>query len=406
MIMAAVARAGEVTLPLGMDRRDRLRIGVAGMGRAFMIMVPTLRAHPRIHVVAGADPRDDARARFEADFAARTYATVDALCADPDVQAIYVATPHELHAGHVRTAARAGKHVLVEKPMAITLAQCDAMIAAARDAGIVLMVGHSHSFDAPVLRTRALIDSGRYGGVRMIAALQYTDFLYRPRRPEELDTRSGGGAVFSQGAHHVDVARLLAGAPVRSVRAATLAWDATRPTEGGYTAFVTFENGAVASLTYSGYGHFDSDEFCGWIGELGQSKDPGRHGAMRALLRQARTPADEEALKHARGYGARAADAPPAVGHNHFGLVLVSCDQADLRPLADAVMVYGNDMVERLPVDPPVVPRAEVFDEFCDAVAGVRPALHTGEWARATLAVCLAILQSARENREVEVKEK
>jgi phthalate 4,5-cis-dihydrodiol dehydrogenase len=405
MIMAAVAPGGAATLPLGMDRRDRLRVGVAGMGRAFMIMVPTLRSHPRIHVVAGADPRDDARARFEADFTARTYATVDALCADPDVQAIYVATPHELHAEHVRAAAHAGKHVLVEKPMAITLAQCDAMIAAAREAGVVLLVGHSHSFDAPILRARALIDSGRYGGVRMIAALQYTDFLYRPRRPEELDTRAGGGAVFSQGAHHIDVVRLLAGVPVRSVRAATLAWDRARPTEGGYTAFVSFDNGAVASLTYSGYGHFDSDEFCGGIGELGQNQDPGRHGAMRALLRRARTPADEEALKHARGYGPRAAEAPPPAAHNHFGLLLISCDQADLRPLPDAVMVYGNDTVERLPIDPPEVPRAEVFDELCDAVAGLRPALHTGEWARATLAVCLAILESARENREVVVKE-
>ena len=71
-----------------------MRIGVAGMSRAFTIMVPTLRAHPRISVVAGADPRAEARTRFEADFAARTYATVDALCADPDVEAIYVATPH------------------------------------------------------------------------------------------------------------------------------------------------------------------------------------------------------------------------------------------------------------------------------------------------------------------------
>ena len=384
-----------------MDPLRRLRIGVAGMGRGFAIMVPTLRAHPRVAVVAGADPRPEARARFETDFAARTYADFDALCADPQVQAVYVATPHQFHAGHVRAAARAGKHILVEKPMAITLAECDDMIAAAHAAGVVLLVGHSHSFDAPIVRARALIDSGRYGRVRMITALNYTDFLYRPRRPEELDTRAGGGAVFSQGAHHVDVVRLLAGAPVRSVRAATLAWDAARPTEGGYTSFMSFDNGVAASLTYSGYGHFDSDELCGWIGELGQRKDPGRHGGARALLRKASTPAQEEALKHARGYGASGAEAPPPAGHNHFGLVLVSCDEADLRPLPDGVMVYGNDAVERIPIGPPAVPRAEVLDELCDAVEGVRPPLHTGEWARATLAACLAILQSAREGREV-----
>jgi predicted dehydrogenase len=103
-------------------------------------------------------------------------------------------------------------------------------------AGVALIVGPSHSFDAPIARTKMLIDSGTYGRVRMITALNYTDFLYRPRRPEELDTRQGGGVVFSQGAHQVDVARLLAGSPVRSVRAVTGAWDPARPTEGAYTA--------------------------------------------------------------------------------------------------------------------------------------------------------------------------
>ena len=93
------------------------------------------------------------------------------------------------------------------------------MIAAARHAGVHLIVGHSHSFDAPILRTRALIASGEYGAVRMITALNYTDFLMRPRRPEELDTAQGGGAVFNQAAHQVDIVRLLGGGRVKSVRA-------------------------------------------------------------------------------------------------------------------------------------------------------------------------------------------
>ena len=106
----------------------------------------------------------------------------------------------------------------------------------------------------------------------MINALNYTDYLYRPRRPEELDTSKGGGAVFNQAAHQVDIVRLVAGAPVTGVRALTGSWDATRPTEGAYATLLTFANGAFASLVYSGYGHFDSDEFEGWIGEMGQTK--------------------------------------------------------------------------------------------------------------------------------------
>ena len=126
--------------------------------------------------------------------------------------------------------------------------------------------------------------------------------MYRPRRPEELDTARGGGVVFSQAAHQVDVARMLGG-EVRSVRAVTGSWDPARPTEGAYTALVTFDGGAFGSLTYSGYGHFDGDELCDWVSETGQRKDPGRHGAMRALTREAGSAEDEAALKNRRGYG-------------------------------------------------------------------------------------------------------
>ena len=80
--------------------------------------------------------------------------------------------------------------------------------------------------------------------------------------------------MFNQAAHQVDIVRLVGGGRVASVRAATGAWDPSRPTEGAYAALLTFADGAFASLTYSGYGHFDSDEWQGWIGEMGQKKTP------------------------------------------------------------------------------------------------------------------------------------
>ena len=146
----------------------------------------------------------------------------------------------------------------------------------AKKGGVKTIVGHSRSFDAPVLRLRALIARGEFGAVRMINAINYADYVYRPRRPEELDTAQGGGAIFSQAAHQVDIVRLLGGGLVTGVRAATGAWDKTRPTEGAYAALLTFANGAFASLSYNGYGHFDSDEFQGWIGEMGLPKAPCR----------------------------------------------------------------------------------------------------------------------------------
>ncbi len=382
-----------------MSARRTLRVGVAGLGRAFTVMLPTLARDPRVTLVAAADPRAEARQRFAADFAAKSYATVAGLCDDPAVEIVYVATPHQLHAEHAILAARHGKHLLVEKPMALTLEDCTAMIEAARRASVHLIVGHSHSFDAPIARTRALIDSGVYGAVRMIHALNYTDFLYRPRRPEELDTAQGGGAIFNQAAHQVDIVRLLGGGMVKSVRAATGAWDKSRPTEGAYSALLTFEGEAFASLSYSGYGRFDSDEFSDRIGEMGQTKDPGARGSSRRFA-----SADEEAaFKNARNYGGAAYRplAEQAPSHQHFGTIIVSCERADLRPMPNGVMIYQDGAAGLDPLPPPTVPRAEVIDELYGAVVDGRVPLHDGPWAMATLEVCLAMLRSAQEGRGV-----
>ena len=269
------------------------------------------------------------------------------------------------------------------------------MIDAARNARVALVVGHSHSFDRPILQARKIIDWGLVGKVRMITAFNFTDFLYRPRRPEELATERGGGVVFNQAAHHVDIVRLLGGGRVKSVRAATGAWDAARHTEGAYSCLLSFEDGAFATMVYSGYAHFDSDEFSGWIGESGQRKDPAQYGLARQLLRSTR---DELALKYGRKEVKK--DAGPVM-HQHFGSLIVSCDGADLRPLPSGVMIYG-DAEQRLdPLPPPEVPRAEVIDELYGAIVEGRAPLHGGEWALATMEVCLAILRSAREQKEV-----
>ena len=387
-----------------MTTSARLKLGVAGLGRGFMVMLPTFRAHPDVELVAAADPRAEAREQFVRDFGGSAYPDFEALCDDARVDALYISTPHQFHAGHVVAAAARGKHVMVEKPMAITLAECATMIEAADRAGTRLLVGHSHSFDAPYLRTHELVAGGAYGAVRMIHATYYTDFMYRPRRPEELDTARGGGVVFSQGAHQVDVVRLLGGGLATGVRARTGAWDRTRPTEGAYTAILDFENGAFASLTYSGYGHFDSDELAGWVGELGNARDPADYGAARAALRGVEAGAAEAALKEQRGYGAMQARERPAAGHNHFGAVVISCDRADLRPLPNGVMIYDDRRAWLDPLPPPAGPRAEVIDELYGAVVRGIPPLHDGRWAMATLEVCLAILESSRTNSAVRLR--
>src|ERR1700733_9677734 len=152
-----------------------MRLGVVGLGRAASSMLPSLGAHPRIALVTAADP--DARAR-------ERFARADELCRGGAVAAVSIATPHQRHAADVEIAARYGKHAIFEKPMALTLDECDRMVAAARAAGTVLIVGHTHGFDPAVMAMREVIARGELGVLRMIVNVVYTDFLYRPRRPE------------------------------------------------------------------------------------------------------------------------------------------------------------------------------------------------------------------------------
>lgn len=386
----------------------RLRVGVAGLGRAFTLMLPTLTADPRVELVAAADPRPEATQRFALEFGGRVYASVEALCADSAVEAVYIATPHQFHAEHVDAAAARGKHVLVEKPMAITLDECRRMIHAAERANIRLVVGHSHSFDAPIVRAREIIASEALGAVRMINAQYYTDFLYRPRRPEELITSRGGGAIFIQAPHQVDIVRLLGGGHVHSVRAQTGAWDPARATEGAYAALLAFEDGSYASLGYSGYAHFDGDELCGDIGEMGGVKKAAEYGAARRNLRRAGDADEEAALKNARNYGGAdyvtgggAAPEAAATWHQHFGLVVVCCEHGDLRPMPNGVMIYGDGRKHLESLPQPRVPRGEVIDELYGSIVSGHTPVHSGRWALATLEVCLAMLQSARERRDI-----
>tara|TARA_A100001391_G_scaffold204802_1_gene201813 strand:+ start:1263 stop:2447 length:1185 start_codon:yes stop_codon:yes gene_type:complete len=377
-------------------------LGIVGLGRGFVLTLPALQANPAVRLAAAFDLRADAREHFASAFGAKAFDSLDALLASDEVEAVYIATPHELHAKQVIAALRAGKHVLVEKPMATNVADCIAMDDVAKGSGRVLVVGPSHGFDAPVQKAAELVGSGKFGAPRMVTAFNFTDFMFRPRRPEELDTARGGGVVYSQAAHQIDVVRRIVGRPVTSIRATAGNWDSTRPSEGAYAALMQFEGGASATLTYSGYAHYDSDELLGWVSELGHPKDPANYGAARRRLATLSRD-DEIKAKLARTYGPHSGpDLPsPAPHHENFGFVLVSCEHADLKLSPDGIAVYGDAERRFIGIDPPTHPRAEVLSEFVDAVRGERTPIHDGRWGVETMACCAALLESSRHHREI-----
>ena len=385
-------------------KTQTIGLGVVGLGRAFTLMLPTFTQDERIRLVAGVDPRDSAREQFRHDFDAQAYDNIEALCNDNNVEVVYIASPHQFHAEHIRQVARAGKHILVEKPLAIDIEDCSDIVRTMDSAAVSLIVGHSHSFNGPVLHAHRLLQAGQFGAVKMIHALNYTDFIYRPRRPEELDTSMGGGVVFSQGAHQVDIVRLLGGGLVKSVRACAGQWDPARPTESAYSALLTFESGAFASITYSGHGHFDSDELMNGVGEMGNEKNAADYGNARRRLKQIDSPDAEAQLKADSNYGGRSYQFKPAAPtphHQHFGHLVVSAAQADLRLMPDGLIIYEDERRRAEPTPKNPVPRAEVVDELWRVVRQGEKPLHDARWARATTEVCLGILESAKTGVEL-----
>ena len=386
-----------------------MRFGVIGLGRAGSGMLSALAKHPGIRVTAAADLHRQHRDRFEADFAGEAFPDAEDVCRSPNVDAVYIATPHEMHAQHLRMAAAYGKHAIVEKPMALTLEDCEAMSAAAEEAGIVLVVGHTASFNPTVQKMRRLVVDGEYGRLGFITATAYTDFLYRPRRPEELVTALGGGIMYNQVPHQVDAARFIAGGMARSVRAATLDLDPERHTEGSYTAFLDFENGAVATLTYSGYDHFNSSELAGGSAP----EEAEQYGRTRRALRAAQSPEEETSMRINTGYGGerpvvreRASQGAPSLLQGELGSFLVTCEGADLRMLPEGVGAYTTDGFRLVEPDPwrGVQGRGAVIDEVYFAVTEGRPVAHHGRWAKATMEVCLAMLESSRTRSEVPLR--
>jgi phthalate 4,5-cis-dihydrodiol dehydrogenase len=382
-----------------------LRVGVIGLGRAGSGMLAALARHPDVQVTAAADLHSEHRDRFRIDFEGEVYENADELCAHAPVDAVYIATPHELHAAHAQAAAQHGKHIILEKPMALTLDDCDRIIESVQRAGVQMVVGHTASFNPSVQKMREMIVSGEVGRVGLLSATAYTDFLYRPRRPEELVTELGGGIIFNQVPHQVDAARYVAGGMARSVRAGAWILDPSRPTEGCYSAFLEFQDGAVASLVYSGYDHFNSRDL-----SLPAPPDPKHYGKSQRELQQVHSQDEETAWRIRTGYGGeqsvsreRESRGGQSLLQSELGSFIVTCERADMRMMADGVAVYSADGLKVAPPEPwrGVPGRGAVIDELFYAITKQKPLVHHGRWAKASLEVCLAALESARSRCEM-----
>jgi phthalate 4,5-cis-dihydrodiol dehydrogenase len=387
----------------------RLRMGIAGIGQGGGGMLPAMASMREMELVAGADINPLTRDRFHDRYPqAKVYPTVAELCQDPAVQAVWVSSPNRFHCEHAIEALTHGKHVVVEKPMAVTLDEADRMNRAARENGVILIAGHTNSFELHVRAMRKIVNSGKLGRLCAVHVWSYTDWMLRGRTPDELDPEQGGGIPWRQGPHQIDVVRLIGGGLLRSVRGTTGDWLRERKVAGYYNAFMEFQDGATASILHNGYGYFVTAELFPWALERRRYSE----AELIEIRRQIRSgDRDEETEKQAFRIGgnrepsrapARSAE-PPAWTPADLGMVLVTCERGDIRNSKYGLYVYGDEGRFEIPLTGGLglqEHRAELEELYAAAVLG-KPVYHSGEWGAATLEACIAMMQSAREHREL-----
>jgi phthalate 4,5-cis-dihydrodiol dehydrogenase len=382
-----------------------VNVGVVGLGGGASDMIPVFAQHPHITLTAAADIDQGQLEKFHREFQAETYLSAEALCENPYVDVVYIATPNQFHIEHALLALEKGKHVLVEKPMTLTLDDADVMIEAADRHGVQLMVNVKHSFDPHIRKIGEIVQSGELGRLRMLHYWYFSDWLYRPRTGEELNPSLGGGVTWRQGPHQFDILRTLAGGMVRSVRAMTGTWDASRPVVGCHAAYLEFEDGTAATAVYSGYDHFHSRELTFGVGEARPAVESSAYAQARKTLRQLASGDAETALKRAQRYGGtgRASGAPPrrSAAWVLGGPLIVTFDKGDVRLTPGGVRIYSDDDTWEIPISRETDGRHGIVDQIYEAVVNGRRPSADGRWGKATVEVLLAVLASARERREV-----
>jgi predicted dehydrogenase len=187
---------------------DIIRIGMTGLGRSgWQMHVPTLERMPgHYRIVAGCDPDEKRRQALVERFGCRQYADFDGLLRDPEVDLVVVSVPSHLHAEYAIRALRAGKHVIVEKPMARSAEEADAMLQAARESGRHLTVYQNGRYTADYLKVREVIQSGKLGRILQIRMAYHS---FRRRWDWQTLVEFGGGQLNNFASHYVDKALLL-----------------------------------------------------------------------------------------------------------------------------------------------------------------------------------------------------
>jgi phthalate 4,5-cis-dihydrodiol dehydrogenase len=394
------------------EQSPTMRMGMIGLGVGGAEILRAMDAMPCVEIVAGADVVPATLQRFKERYPrARSYESAEGLVKDSDVDGVWISSPNRFHAQHAILAANHGKHVVVEKPMAISLGEAAAMVEAAERNSVHLLAGHTRAFTRPIRAMRKLIASGDYGALRAVNIWSYSDWMLRPRTPDELDVDQGGGVAYRQGPHQIDTVRLLGGGMLRSVRAHVGTWMPERTIPGYYAAFLEFENGVPATIVHNGYGYFIANELVPWGSDRAIYGIEQRVAIRRALRSGTRDEiADKQAIRiggeREAEYFSSGEDDPWVP--EDMGIAIASLDRADIRQSKFGIFIHDDNGKRDIDVmsghQRGVAQRRAELEELYHAIYCGKPLWHDGRWGMATLEACLAMIESSRSRREVTLR--
>ena len=354
---------------------SRIRIGLVGCGKVSQIHFAALRSLPEAELVAVCDALPDRANTVAAKHNIRPYTDVPTMLREARLDAIIIGTPHPRHAEPAIQAAEAGVHVLVEKPLAANLADCDAMLAAARKSGVTLGVISQRRFCGAVRRMKAAIDGGKIGAPALAVFLGYNwrDAAYYQSDPwrGRWDTE-GGGVLVNQSPHQLDILLWLMGPAVEvsgywaNVNHPTVEVDDTA------VASIRFRNGGLGSIATS------------------VSQKPGVYTKV-----------------HVHGSNG----ASIGVETDRGATFIAGVSGVAEPPLNDLWTIPGEehrlaefqaeDRTSFAAVDGTSYYHALQFADFLAAIRDGRPPLVTGENGRAVVELFTAIYRSSRERKPV-----
>lgn len=280
-----------------MTNKNKVRWGLIGCGDISRKRVaPALRDVSGSELVAVNRARVELAEAFAREFGAkRWYADWRELIADPEIDAVYIATPVDLHAVQTIAAAEAGKHVLCEKPMALDVADCDYMIEACRANGVKLGIAYYRHFYPVIRRMRKLIESGEIGQPAMAQINAFEMFNPQPGDDRYWlleKARAGGGPMMDFGCHRIEVLMNLLG-PIGETISLNANVCFKREVEDTSLAAFRFANGATGTLSVT-HAAWESQDTLHLYGSQGSLHVPVLNRGELIV----RTPAGERVEQH------------------------------------------------------------------------------------------------------------